>query len=288
MIPKANFGCSGHSSTRLIFGAYALSNASQSEADQVLELLLKYGINHIDVASMYGNAEKCVGSWMEHQRGEFFLATKTRKRIYKDAWEDLQQSLNTLHVDYIDLWQLHALTNPQGLEKALSDDGALAAMIEARAKGLVRFLGVTGHGNHVPEMHLKSLSHHDFDSVMLPYNYCQMKNVRYSSTFNALIDQCSKKNIAIQTILSIPRRPWGDRPHTYNTYFYEPLESEAAIEKSVHWAMGLPGSFVISAGDMQLLPKMLEAASRYEECPADELMDTLVTEYGMQRIFPGW
>ena len=230
MIPKTIFGRTGHTSTRVVFGAYALSNATQKEADQVLELLLKYGVNHIDVAPMYGNAEKCVGSWMEHHRGEFFLATKTRKRHYKDAWEDLQQSLNTLHADYIDLWQLHALTNPQGLEKALSENGALQAMIEARAKGLVRFLGVTGHGNHVPEMHLKGLSHHDFDSVMLPYNYCQMQKAHYATTFNTLIDHCHKKNIAVQTILSIARRPWGDRPQTYHTYFYEPLESEAPLK----------------------------------------------------------
>ena len=124
----------GHKSTRLIFGAYALSNATQKEADQVLELLLEYGINHIDVAPMYGNAEKLIGTWMEHQRGDFFLATKTRKRLYKDAWEDLQRSLNTLRVDYLDLWQLHALTNPQGQQKDLGEGGALQALIEARAE----------------------------------------------------------------------------------------------------------------------------------------------------------
>ena len=134
MIPKASFGRTGHKSTRLIFGAYALSQATQKEADRVLELLLEYGINHIDVAPMYGNAEKCIGPWMEHHRGDFFLATKTRKRLYKDAWEDLQHSLNTLRVDYLDLWQLHALTNPQGQQRTLGEGGALQALIEARAE----------------------------------------------------------------------------------------------------------------------------------------------------------
>ena len=240
MIPKASFGRSGHKSTRLIFGAYALSQATQKEADRVLELLLEYDINHIDVAPMYGNAEKCIGPWMEQQRGDFFLATKTRKRLYKDAWADLQRSLNTLRVDYLDLWQLHALTNPQGQQRTLGEGGALQALIEAREKGLVRYLGVTGHGNHVPEMHLRSLEHFDFDTVMLPYNYCQMQNNRYANTFGSMLGWCGEKNIPVQTILSIARRPWGARPRAYNTFFYEPLETQSAIEKSVHWAMGLP------------------------------------------------
>jgi aryl-alcohol dehydrogenase-like predicted oxidoreductase len=288
MIPKASFGRSGHKSTRMIFGAYALSNATQKEADQVLELLLEYGINHIDVAPMYGNAEKCIGPWMERQRADFFLATKTRKRLYKEAWADLQRSLNTLRVDYLDLWQLHALTNPLGQQRTLGEGGALQALIEARDKGLVRFLGVTGHGNHVPEMHLRSLEYFDFDTVMLPYNFCQMQNNRYANTFSAMLRWCGGKNIAVQTILSIARRPWGTRPRVYNTFFYEPLETPAAIEKSMHWAMGLPDSFVISPGDIQLLPQALQAASCFEDRPTDDEMASLMVEYDIQPVFPGW
>jgi aryl-alcohol dehydrogenase-like predicted oxidoreductase len=288
MIPKELFGRTGHRSSRLIFGAYALSQATRQEADQVLDLLLEYGVNHIDVAPMYGNAEKCVGVWMEHHRGEFFLATKTRKRSYTDAWEDLQRSLNTLKVDFIDLWQLHALTNPQGLEKALGVGGALDALLEARQKGLVRFLGVTGHGNHVPEMHLRSLEHYDFDAVMLPYNFCQMQNRHYASTLHTLLSTCHGKNIAVQTIKSIARRSWETQPKTYHTFFYEPLDAPETIDKSVHWALGLPDSFVISAGDMQLLPRILEAASRFETTPSNEQMNMLLVENDIQPVFTGW
>jgi len=288
MIPKASFGRTGHKSTRMIFGAYALNQATQKDADRVLELLLEYGINHIDVAPMYGNAEKCIGPWMERQRGDFFLATKTRKRLYKDAWEDLQRSLNTLRVDYLDLWQLHALTNPQGQQRTLGEGGALQALIEARQKGLVRFLGVTGHGNHVPEMHLRSLEHFDFDAVMLPYNYCQMQNKRYANTFRSMLRWCGEKNIAVQTILSVARRPWGTHPRVYNTFFYEPLETPSAIEKSIHWAMGLPDSFVISPGDIQLLPQALQAASCFKDRPSDAEMASLMAEYDIQPVFPGW
>jgi len=285
MIPRQEFGRTGHQSTRVIFGAYALSEATQAEADSILALLQEYGVNHIDTASMYGNAEECIGSWMKQHRDDFFLATKSGKRTYKEAWEDLQRSLSRLRVDYIDLWQLHGLTNPAGWEKVMGPGGALEAFVEARDKGLVRFLGVTGHGSKVPAMHKRSLERFDFDTVLLPYNYLLMQNPRYAADFNELVGLCRKPNVAVQTIKSIARRPWESRPRTHNTYFYEPLETQDAIEKSVQWSLGFPNSFLITAGDMQLLPKILDAAKRFERRPSDIEMRTLVDEFDMQQIF---
>jgi len=285
MIPELPFGRTGHSSTRIIFGSYALSQATQIEADRVLELLLKYGINHIDTAPMYGNAEKCIGSWMENYRERFFLATKTRSRSYEGAWKNLQHSLEQMRIEYIDLWQMHGLTNPQSWAKAMGPGGTLEAFIEAREKGLVKYLGVTGHGNIVPAMHKKSLERFDFDSVLLPYNYKQMRDLRYAAVFNELIEICRERTIAVQTIKSVARGPWKDQAKTFNTYFYEPLENQDAIEKSVHWALGLRDSFVITAGDKQLLPKMLDAAYRYEKPPSDVKMKEIVDEYDIQPIF---
>ena len=284
MIPKQPFGRTGHSSTRIIFGAYALSQATQAEADDILELLLKYGVNHIDTAPMYGNAEKYIGPWMEKHREEFFLATKSRSRTYEGAWKNLQRSLERLRVECVDLWQMHGLTNPMGWEKAMGPGGALDAFIEARDKGLVRFLGVTGHGSKVPAMHKRSLERFDFKTVLLPYSYWQMQNPRYATDFNELLEMCRKRNVAVQT-KSVARRPWNDRPKTYNTYFYEPLESQEAIEKAVHWALGLPKSFVVTAGDMQLLPKMIDAAYRYEKRPSDAEMKAILDEFDIQPIF---
>ena len=285
MIPKQHFGHTGHTSGRVILGAYALSKATQADANHVLDMLLEYGVNHIDTAPMYGNAEKRIGPWMANHRGDFFIATKTRNRSYQRAWGDLQRSLDRLRVDYVDLWQMHGLTNPVGWEKAMGSGGALDAFIEARDKGLVRFLGVTGHGSKVPAMHKRSLERFDFDAVLLPYSYWQMKNPRYAADFDELVGLCSKRNVAVQTIKSIARRPWESRPKTYNTYFYEPLETQDAIEKSVHWALGLPESFVITAGDMQLLPKMLDAAYRYEKRPSDAEMKAIMDGFDIQPIF---
>ncbi len=285
MINKNQFGRTGHASTRIIFGGYALSKATQAEADGILDILLECGINHIDTALGYGNSEKCIGQWMEKHRDDFFLATKTRSRSYKGAWDDLQRSLKQLKVDYIDLWQMHGLTNPVGWERAMSSEGTLTAFIEARNQGLVRFLGVTGHGSKVPAMHKCSLERFDFDSVLLPHNYIMMQNPRYENDFKELIELCIERNVAVQTIKSVSRRPWEERSKNYNTYFYEPLETQDAIDKALHWSMGLPNSFVITAGDMQILPKILDAAKRFEKQPSDKEMKAIVEKYDIRKIF---
>ena len=285
MIPRQKFGHTKHESTRVIFGSYALSQASQAEADRILPLLHKYGINHIDTAPMYGNAEKRIGSWLAKHRDDFFIATKTRQRSRSGALNNLKQSLRKLRVDYVDLWQMHGLTNPAGWEKAMGPDGALEAFIEAREQGLVRFLGVTGHGTKVAGMHLQSLKRFDFDSVLLPYNYPQMQNTQYAADFKELMKLCRSRKVAVQTIKSVAARPWGNRPKTHNTYFYEPLEEQEAIDTAVHWAMTLPESFLITAGDIQLLPKMLEAATRHEGKPSDTEMRAMINDLDIHPIF---
>jgi aryl-alcohol dehydrogenase-like predicted oxidoreductase len=285
MISKQPFGRTGHASTRILFGSYALSKATQADANHVLDILLGYGVNHIDTAPLYGNAEKRIGPWMEKHRGDFFIATKTRKRTYQGAWDDLKRSLDRLRVNFVDLWQMHGLTSQAGWERAMGPGGTLEAFVEARDKGLVRFLGVTGHGVKAAAMHHRSLMHFDFDTVLLPYNYSLIQNPRYAVDFEALITLCRERHVAVQTIKSIARQPWKDRPKTYNTYFYEPLEAQEAIDKAVHWALGLSDSFLITAGDMQILPKILDAANRFEARPSDAEMAADVAEFDIQPIF---
>jgi aryl-alcohol dehydrogenase-like predicted oxidoreductase len=285
MISEQAYGRTGHASTRVIFGSYALSQAKQAEADRILELLLDYGVNHIDTAPLYGNAEKRIGPWMEMHRNDFFLATKTRRRTYQGARDDLRRSLDRLRVDHVDLWQMHGLTGPAGWERAMGPGGTLEAFVEARDEGLVRFLGVTGHGLKAPAMHLRSLERFDFDSVLVPLNYALMQNPRYATDFQALVTLCRERCVAVQTIKSVARRPWGSRPKTYNTYFYEPLESQQAIDKAVHWVLGHPDTFLITAGDGRLLPKVLEAASRFEARPSNAEMAAEAAALDIQPIF---
>jgi predicted aldo/keto reductase-like oxidoreductase len=271
MIEKLPFGRTGHLSTRTIFGAAALSQVTQAEADRTLDLLLEYGVNHIDTAASYGEAELRIGPWMERYRSHFFLATKTGERAYGQARDEIRRSLERLRVDSVDLIQLHNLVDGEEWEAALGPGGALAAAVEARDEGLVRFIGVTGHGVAVAARHQQSLARFDFDSVLLPYNYPMMQNPRYAAEFEAVLAVCRERNVAVQTIKSITRAPWGDRPQVHATW-YEPLVEQADIDRAVHWALSRPGIFLDTVGDIHLLPKLLDAAARFHlALPAEQL-----------------
>lgn len=264
MITTQPFGRTGHMSTRTLFGAAALGGVTQQEADQTLELLFQYGINHIDTAASYGDAELRIGPWMGQHRDKFFLATKTEKRPYAEARDQIRESLRRMRVERLDLIQIHSLSDPEEWEVAMGPDGALKACIEAREQGLVRFIGVTGHGVTIPRMHLRALERFDFDSVLLPYNYIMMRNEEYAAAFEDLARICQERNVALQTIKSITRAPWGDREQNRATW-YEPLENQAAIDTAVHWVLSRPGVFLNTVGDIHVLPRVLDAASRAQQ-----------------------
>ncbi|HWV36523.1 MAG TPA: aldo/keto reductase, partial [Thermomicrobiales bacterium] len=249
MIPTIPFGRTGHDSTRIIFGAAALSAVSQADADQTMELVMRHAINHIDVAASYGDAELRLGPWMEQHRDAFFLATKTGERTRQAAYDEIQRSLERLRVDHVDLIQLHNLVDEDEWATALGPGGALEAAIRARDEGLVRFIGVTGHGTAVAARHLQSLERFDFDSVLLPYNYPMMANPQYAADFEDLITLCQQRNVAVQTIKAITRAPWGDRPHTTATW-YEPLQDQDSIDMTVNWVLGRDGIFLNTVGDI--------------------------------------
>jgi aryl-alcohol dehydrogenase-like predicted oxidoreductase len=284
MIPTHPFGRTGHQSTRTLFGAAALSRVTQEEADQTMETLLRYGVNHIDTAASYGESEVRLGPWMERHRDRFFLATKTGERTYGAARDQIRRSLERLRVSQVDLIQLHNLAQPEEWDVAMGPDGALRACLEAREAGLVRYIGVTGHGTGIARMHRRSLERFDFDSVLLPYNYPMMQNREYAADFEALVALCRERNVAVQTIKAITRSPWDDRPHTAATW-YEPLTEQADVDLAVHWVLGRPDVFLNTAGDIHVLPQVLDAASRYREAPSDEAMARLVAEREMAPLF---
>ena len=281
------FGRTGHMSTRAIFGAASLSRVTQKEADRALEVLQRYGVNHIDVAASYGDAELRIAPWLAQDRSQFFVATKTGARTAEEAKEELHRSLKRMGIDYVDLWQLHNLVDPIEWDTALSPGGAIDAAVEAKKQGLIRAVGVTGHGTQIAATHRRSLERFDFDSVLLPYNYITMQNSYYAENFNALLSTCQQRNVAVQTIKSIAYKPWMGREHTHGTW-YEPLEEQQDIDLAVHWALKRPGIFLNTVGDIQLLPKVLDAASRWQEGsagPTDEQMQELATRLGMVPLF---
>jgi aryl-alcohol dehydrogenase-like predicted oxidoreductase len=285
MIERAPFGATGHESSRCIFGAAALGAVSKQDADRTLELLLEHGVNHIDVAASYGDAELRIASWLQRHPGEFtFVATKTGERTYRGAREEIRRSLDRLGVDHVDSIQLHNLVDVIEWETALGADGALEAAIEAREEGLVRFIGVTGHGLSIPEMHRRSLERFPFDSVLCPYNYVQMQDARYAETFEALAKLCQERNVALQTIKSLASRRWDGRAATASTW-YEPLREQPDIDLATHWVLGRPEAFLLTTGDVEILPMLLDAAERYEQRPSDEQMEELTRRRDLAPLF---
>ena len=283
-IPKDAFGRSGHQSTRVIFGAAALSRVTQGVADRTLEVLLKYGVNHIDVAASYGDAELRVRPWLERERGRFFVATKTDARTAPAARKDLHRSLDRLGIDHVDLWQLHNLADPIEWDTALSPGGVIEAAVEARQQGLVRWIGVTGHGSQIAATHRRSLARFDFDSVLLPYNFVTMRLPYYAENFEALVAACSERNVAVQTIKSIALRPWLGRERTQATW-YEPLAAADDIDRAVWWVLGRPGVFLNTVGDVALLPRVLDAADRFQKRPTDSEMASMLDRAEAEPLF---
>ncbi len=284
MIDKIPFGKTGHNSSRTIFGSVSLSEVSQQEADRVLDLLFEFGVNHIDTAPTYGEAELRLGPWMKRYRDQFFLATKTDEQTYLDAKEQFYRSLDRLQVESVDLIQFHNLIDVVDRETIFGPGGALEFMIEAKTQGLTRYIGITGHGLDTPRFHLQTLERFEFDSVLLPCNYLLMQNPNYAAGFQKLLSYCHRHQIAVQTIKAIARGYWGNNKRSHRTW-YEPLTDEEAIAANVHWVLGIPGIFLNTVGELQELPKVLKAASNYKQRPSEKHMSFVVEKMKMQTLF---
>jgi aryl-alcohol dehydrogenase-like predicted oxidoreductase len=288
MIPEEPFGSTGHDSTRILFGAAALGAMSPKRADATLELILEHGVNHIDTAASYGEAEVRLKGFLRRHRDAVFLATKTGDRDRAGARDSLQRSLERMGVASVDLIQLHNLVDEDGWERALGPDGALEALIEAREQGLVRFIGVTGHGTRVAAMHRRSLERFPFDSVLLPCNHTMLSQPDYAADFEALVQTCRERGVAVQTIKSLARRRWAEDDPGPRFSWYEPLRDPQAIRRAVHFVLARPGLFLNSSSDATLLPALLEAAAQPAE-PADPgALDADVARFAMRPLFePG-
>jgi aryl-alcohol dehydrogenase-like predicted oxidoreductase len=278
------FGRLEHQSTRTLFGAASLSTVSQSDADRTLDVLLQFGVNHIDVAASYGDAELRIAPWLKRYPQHFFVATKTEERTATGGKEQLHRSLERMGIDHVDLWQLHNLADPIEWDIALSPGGVIEAAVEAKEQGLIHGIGVTGHGTQIAATHRRSLERFDFDSVLLPYNYITMQNEYYATNFNALVATCKERTTAVQTIKSIAYKPWMGEPHTRATW-YKPLEDQGDIDVAVWWVLALPGVFLNTVGDINLLPKVLDAASRFDPAIQQSALEERVSKLNVVPLF---
>jgi len=287
MITQAPFGRTGHHSSRVIFGAAALGSMRQERADELLALLLDHGVNHIDTAASYGDSELRVGPWMAEHRDRFFLATKTGERNGAHARAELERSLERLQVDSVDLIQLHNLVEPEEWEVAHGPGGAVEAMAQARDEGLVRFIGVTGHGERIARMHLHSLERFPFDSVLLPYSFVGLQREAYRADVDELLAVCADLNVAVQTIKSVARRRWP-ADHTGRRFsWYEPIEDPEALGRAVRWVLGNPQVFLNTSSDGRLLAAALDTAEGDAPVPTDDEMRRDVADLAAEPLFDG-
>ncbi|MBL6690575.1 MAG: aldo/keto reductase [Pseudomonadales bacterium] len=271
MIPTHPFGRTGHDSTRIIFGAAALGGMKQERADTTIEMVREAGINHFDTAASYGDSELRLADFLQDHRSDVFLATKTGDRDGDGARASIEQSLERMRIDQIDLIQFHNLAQDADWETVMADGGALQAARQAQEEGLVRFIGVTGHGTRIAEMHLKSLDRFDFASVLLPYNYMQMQEERYRNEFDELYALCQEKGVAMQTIKSIAKRRWQEGDDSPRFSWYEPHKDDDVIERAVHFVLQREGLFLNTTSDARLLPKIFAAVESFNQGVSGDL-----------------
>jgi aryl-alcohol dehydrogenase-like predicted oxidoreductase len=271
MIPRLPFGRTGHNSSRIIFGAAALDGMQQAKADKVIDMVIQAGVNHIDVAASYGDAEDRLAPFLQDHRAKVFIASKTGDREGVAARKSIERSLERMQIEQLDLIQFHNLAQDADWDIVMSPGGALEAAIQARDEGLVKHIGVTGHGTRIAEMHLKSLAKFDFASVLAPYNYNMMLEETYSREFEELYALCEEKGVAVQTIKAIAKRRWRDDDKSQRSSWYEPYRDDDVIERAVHFVLKRDRLFLNTTSDTTLLPKIFAAVESFSNGVVDNL-----------------
>ncbi len=285
MIERIPFGSTGHDSSRVLFGAAALGAMRQEKADATLAMLDAYGINHIDTASGYGESELRLAPFLAERRADFFLATKARARTKAEAAAELKASLERMQVAQIDLIQMHNLTQQDQWQTAMGAGGALEALVEAKEAGLVRFIGVTGHGTYAPSLHVQSLKRYPFDAILVPYNYSMMADPVYAEDFEALYELCQARGVAMQTIKSIARRRWREDDPERHFSWYKPITEPEPLKRAVDFVLSRPGLFLNSSSDAGLLDLTLRAAGEPVVAPSAEALEADSQALGIEKLF---
>ena len=284
MLQTRRFGRTEHLSTVAIFGAAAFWEISQKDTDRMMELVIAAGVNHIDVAPSYGQAEQRIGPWMRRERGRFFLGCKTMARSRESAWNELRQSLKRLQSDTFDLYQLHAITSFDELDAVSKRGGALEALEEARQSGLIKHIGITGHGVNAPAIYLEALKRFDFDSVTFPLNFVQAGNPNFYKAAEELIRQCYAKDVGIMVIKSVTKGPWGEKEKTHTTW-YEPFSEMEEIQRAVNFVLSHNVTGICTAGDIRLLPVVLKACEDFVRMSVEEQKKLIEVGRSYQPLF---
>jgi aryl-alcohol dehydrogenase-like predicted oxidoreductase len=273
---RRRLGRTGHLSTVVTFGTAGIGRVDQDTADRAIQLVLDHGVNHVDVAPRYGEAEVRLKPWMPRIRSQIFLGCKTGQRTRDAARAELDRSLERLGTDRLDLYQLHAVGKLHELDECTAKGGALETLLEAREQGLTRWLGITGHTHDAPRTHLEALRRFDFDTVMFPLNFVLWSDPQYRQDAEALLDYCRQRDVGVHIIKTVAKDPWGDRPKTHATW-YEPFTDQPTIDRAVAFVLSQPVTTLTSAGDVTVLPKVLSAAESFRPLDATAQQALLAT-----------
>jgi aryl-alcohol dehydrogenase-like predicted oxidoreductase len=283
---RRRLGRTGHESSVVALGTAAIGRVDQAVADRAIQAALDAGVNHVDVAPTYGEAELRLQPWMPRIRQRIFLGCKTRERGRDAAKAELHRSLGRLATDRLDLYQLHAVSKLADLDACTGPGGVLEALVEARAEGLVRWLGITGHTHDAPRTHLEALRRFDFDTVMFPLNFVLWADPAYRRDAEALLDACRQRDVGVHVIKAVAKDPWGDRPKTHTTW-YEPFTDPATIDAAVAFVLSQPVTTLCSVGDVTVLPTVLAAAARARPLDAPARAALLATAEQYHSPFVG-
>ena len=277
---QRRLGRTGHMSSVVTFGAAGIGRVEQEVADRAIAAALEHGVNHIDVAPRYGEAELRLRSWMPSIRAKVFLGGKTIQRTREAATAELHRSLERLGTDRLDLYQLHSVGKLVDLDAVTAAGGALEALVEARRAGLVRWLGITGHTHDAPRTHLEALRRFDFDTVMFPLNFVLWAIPEYRASVETLLAECARRDVGVHIIKTVAKDPWDGRPKTHTTW-YEPFTDQGIIDRAVAFVLSKPVTTLCSVGDVTVLPRVLEAAERYRplDGPAEQALAAEAARY---------
>ncbi|MDY6867203.1 MAG: aldo/keto reductase [Chloroflexota bacterium] len=273
---KRRYGRTGHMSTVAVFGAACLGQLDQPQADKAIQKMIDAGVNHIDIAPSYGQAEARMGPWMPDIREDFFLGCKTTERSKTGAMKEFQESLERLQTDHFDLYQLHAVTTMDELDQCTAPGGALEGVIGMRDQGLTDYIGITGHGMDTPKIFIEALSRFDFDSVLFPLYPTLLADDAYRQDALKLLDLCEEKDVGVMTIKSVAKEPWDEREHSYHTW-YVPFDDQDEIQDSINFVLSHKLTHICTPGDYRLLDKVFKACENFEAMRAEQ-QEALIKE----------
>jgi len=260
-------GRTGHdSSLATLGGAPFIYPIPEKEGDEFVKHALDMGVNHIDVAPTYGDAEARLGKWVKEYRDDLFLACKTNKRTKDEAAEELRRSLERLQTDHFDLYQFHGLDKPEDLETVLSVEGALRAFEEAKEEGLINRIGITSHN---PENIMSALEAYELDTVLLPVNYVLRANSEPRNDYAPVLELAKKRKIGIIAMKAIAKGPYPTEEKTRQTW-YLPFTSQPELEEAVRFTLSQDVTTITTSSDMELARMSIDAAENFSPMSEDE------------------